>query len=281
MVVIESKRILQEKISELKQEGKVVGFVPTMGALHKGHLSLIAESNKACDITVCSIFINPTQFNDKDDYDKYPRTFDQDIELLQEANCDIVFMPSKVEMYPEEDNREFDFGILGEVMEGAHRPGHFNGVAQIVSKLFDAVPAHKAFFGRKDFQQYTIIKDLVRQLNYDIDIVPCPIIREESGLAMSSRNRRLAASEKEIASNIHKILLWAKANQKNYSPEELINLVKAKFKHIDGLDLEYFNIVDDRKLQDIKEWDSSVNNVACVAVFCGNIRLIDNIVFNL
>ena len=281
MIIIESKKALQEKIEKLKLEGKTIGFVPTMGALHKGHLSLIEASRNVCDITVSSIFVNPTQFNDKEDYNKYPRTFDADIKMLETANCDIVFMPSQQEMYPEPDLREFDFGLLAEVMEGAHRPGHFNGVAQIVSKLFDAVPANKAFFGQKDFQQYVIIKDMVRQLNYDIDIVPCPIVREKSGLAMSSRNRRLSELEKEKAANIFKILTWAKENCSKYSVTELKKNVEMQFAEIEELDLEYFEIVEDKDLKLIKNWDSKENIVACVAIFCGKVRLIDNIVFNL
>ena len=185
------------------------------------------------------------------------------------------------EMYPEEDLREFDFGILGSVMEGAHRPGHFNGVAQIVSKLFDAVPAHKAFFGQKDFQQFIIIKDLVKQLNYNIEIIPCPIVREKNGLAMSSRNQRLSEAEKEKASFIYKTLSWAKENYLNYSVSDLRQIVREKLENLDGLRLEYFEIVNDKNLQSIKSWNEKEKFVACTAIFCGKVRLIDNIVFNL
>ena len=281
MITIESAKELQNKIEDFKKQDLSIGFVPTMGALHKGHLSLIKASKDECDITISSIFVNPTQFNDKEDYDKYPRTIEEDIKMLESEACNIVFIPSYEEMYPEQDTREFNFGALATVMEGAHRPGHFNGVAQIVSKLFDAVPADKAFFGQKDFQQYVIIKDLVRQLNYDIEIVACPIIREESGLAMSSRNERLSKSERELASQISQIMNWAKENYQKYSVLELKTEIERKYKEIKVLDLEYFEIVDDESLQAIQSWGGKGKIVACVAVFCGNVRLIDNIVFNL
>jgi len=281
MITFESTKKLQKQIEVYKRKGLKIGFVPTMGALHKGHLSLIAASKKECDISISSIFVNPTQFNEKEDYDKYPRTLESDKEMLENAGCDIVFIPTYQEMYPEIDSREFNFGQLATVMEGAHRPGHFNGVAQIVSKLFDAVPADLAFFGQKDFQQYVIIKDLVRQLKYNIKIIACPIIREESGLAMSSRNERLSADDRKLASHISEILNWAKKNYRNFSVLELISEVENKFKQYKGLNLEYFEIVDDESLQAIQLWESKGKIVACAAVFCGNVRLIDNIVFNL
>ncbi len=281
MQVVNSKKELQEIIYNLKKEGKLIGFVPTMGALHLGHLSLIETSKKQCDYTVCSIFVNPTQFNDKEDYEKYPRNFDQDLKLLEQVNCDIVFLPSEREMYPKADHREFNFGHIAEVMEGAHRPGHFNGVAQIVSKLFDAVPADKAFFGQKDFQQYVIIKDMVRQLSLDIEIVPCPIIREKTGLAMSSRNERLSKTERKIAAQIYKILNWSKDSYLQFTVSDLKKAVIDKFVEIKELDLEYFEIVEDENLKVIENWNTNKKIVACVAIFCGNVRLIDNIVFNL
>ncbi len=281
MQVINSIKELQKIISNLKHKGKIIGFVPTMGALHQGHLSLIRNSKKQCDVTVCSIFVNPTQFNDKDDYNKYPRNFDYDLKLLEQIQCDITFLPSEKEMYPEPDHREFEFGHIAELMEGAHRPGHFNGVAQIVSKLFEAVPANKAFFGQKDFQQYVIIKDMVRQLSLDIEIIPCPIVREESGLAMSSRNERLSVSERKIAASISKILTWSKESYPQYTVPELKKAVIDKFSKIKELDLEYFEIVEDKNLELITNWNTNQKIVACIAIFCGNVRLIDNIVFNL
>ena len=281
MIIIEFTKELQDQIAFYKRKGLKIGFVPTMGALHQGHLSLIEASKKECDITISSVFVNPTQFNEKDDYDKYPRSIKSDKAMLKSEGCDIVFIPSYREMYPETDTREFDFGALATVMEGAHRPGHFNGVAQIVSKLFDAVPADKAFFGQKDFQQYVIIKDLVRQLDLEIEIIACPIIREESGLAMSSRNERLSTTDRILASHISEILSWAKDNYLQFSISDLKIEVEKMFSKYKGLDLEYFEIVDDESLKTVQIWESNRKIVACVAVFCGNVRLIDNIVFNL
>jgi pantoate--beta-alanine ligase len=281
MIVLETVSAVQEEIKKQKAAGKSVGFVPTMGALHQGHLSLIEASNQACDYTVSSIFVNPTQFNQKEDFDKYPRTLEQDLQQLEPAGCHLVFAPSFEEMYPEKDEREFDFGSVAEVMEGAHRPGHFNGVAQIVSKLFDAVLPHKAFFGQKDFQQYVIIKALVCQLNYDVEIVACPIVREDSGLAMSSRNQRLTETQLEQASQISKILFWAQDNFKSFSVEELKTEVIYRLKNSEGLELEYFEISETEGLQPVNSWEDNGQIVACVAVFCGKVRLIDNIVFNL
>ncbi len=281
MIVLKTISAVKEEIKKQKAAGKSVGFVPTMGALHQGHLSLIEASNQACDFTVSSIFVNPTQFNQKEDFDKYPRTLQDDLQQLEKVGCHLVFTPDFDEMYPEKDEREFDFGSIAEVMEGAHRPGHFNGVAQIVSKLFDVVEPHKAFFGQKDFQQYVIIKALVRQMNYDIDIVACPIVREASGLAMSSRNQRLNQEQLEQASQISKVLFWAKENYRNYSVEGLKAEVVAKLKNSEGLDLEYFEISEAEGLKPVENWDNNASIVACVAVFCGKVRLIDNIVLNL
>lgn len=280
-MIIKSKKDILALVKQNQKEGKTLGFVPTMGALHQGHLSLIAASKKACDLTICSIFVNPTQFNDSSDYDLYPRTFEKDVEMLKSVGCDYIFAPTQKEMYPEQDHRQFNFGLLESVMEGAHRPGHFNGVAQIVSKLFDVVPANKAFFGQKDFQQLTIIKALVEQLDYNIEIVACPIIREANGLAMSSRNQRLSENQKQIASEISKQLYWAKAHYKTYSVENLKREIIERFTQIPELTLEYFEIVEDKNLQPILNWDYEGKIVACIAVFCGKVRLIDNIVFNL
>ncbi|MDE7373783.1 MAG: pantoate--beta-alanine ligase, partial [Odoribacter sp.] len=203
MQVFNTKNELANRIAGLKKEGKVIGFVPTMGALHEGHLSLVKASKKNSDITVVSIFVNPTQFNDPEDLKRYPRTLEQDIRLLETVDCDIVFAPSVEEIYPEPDTRKFDFGYLESVMEGAKRPGHFNGVGQVVSRLFDIVSPDKAFFGMKDFQQVAIIKYMVKQLKYNIEIIPCPIVREESGLAKSSRNTLLDEEHKKTAPHIY------------------------------------------------------------------------------
>lgn len=281
MNIIKTTAAMQTLIAEQKADGKMIGFIPTMGALHQGHLSLIEAANQACNLSICSIFVNPTQFNDKEDYDKYPRTHKEDLALLEEAKCDFVFMPTYEEMYPEHDERVFDFKHLENVMEGAHRPGHFNGVAQIVSKLFDAVPANKAFFGQKDFQQVVIIKDLVRQLEYDIEIIACPIVRQNDGLAMSSRNQRLSETERSEAAKISQILRWAKDNHKSFTVEDLKSEVVKQFEAIEALELEYFEIVEEQALKTVKNWNMKEKIVACVAVFCGKVRLIDNIVFPL
>ncbi len=281
MKIVKYTSDLQNIITDYKALNKTIGFVPTMGALHQGHLSLIREARKQSDVVVCSIFVNPTQFNDAEDFEKYPRNTDRDLEMIQAEGCDIAFVPSVEEMYPETDERIFRFGHLEEVMEGRFRKGHFNGVAQVVSKLFDMVQPDKAFFGQKDFQQYVIIKDLVRQLSLPIKIVPCPIIREPNGLAMSSRNERLSHEQRELASEISKALFWAKENYLNYSVEDVKTRVAEKINGVPELELEYVEIVDDTQLEPIQDWAEKSNKVACVAVFCGKVRLIDNIVLNL
>jgi len=279
MIQIEKSQEIKSLISEYKSEGKIIGFVPTMGALHDGHLSLIAESKKQCDVTVVSIFVNPTQFNDKSDLEKYPRTLEADLSLLQDLKCDIVFTPDVDEMYPEEDSRTFDFGFLETVMEGANRPGHFNGVAQIVSKLFDIVQPNKAFFGKKDFQQVAIINSLVKNYNYSIDIVACPIKRELSGLAMSSRNELLSADDRREAAFINKLITKSVELSKSKSVSEVKAFVEAEFKNNNKLELEYYEIVDDYTLENISDWNSSENYTACIVAHIGGVRLIDNIQF--
>ena len=276
MKTIETVANLQLEVSNLKKQGKTIGFVPTMGALHKGHLSLTDYSKKQCDITVVSIFVNPTQFNNKADLEKYPRTIEQDLEMLQSKHIDIIFMPNEHQMYPKEDTRKFNFGTIETVMEGKFRDGHFNGVAQIVSKLFDFVKPDKAFFGLKDFQQLAVIKDMVRQLNMPVEIVPCPIIREENGLAMSSRNQRLSKQQKQDASILYKTLNYITENYKNYLPAELQKQSIEKIEQNSNLKVEYLEIVDDNSLQNISDWNNSSNITSCVAAMCGDVRLIDN-----
>ena len=272
---------LQEKISSLKKQGKTIGFVPTMGALHKGHTSLIDYSTKDNDITVVSIFVNPTQFNNPEDLKKYPRTLEEDTEKLEQANTNILFAPTEKEMYPEKDNRKFDFGNLETVMEGKHRPGHFNGVAQIVSKLFEAVKPNIAYFGQKDFQQYAIIKQLAKKhlSELNIKIVSCPIIRELDGLAMSSRNVRLNSEQRKNATLISQSLFQAKQIRNEKEISELKECVTKQINANKHLEVEYFDIVDDDKLQSIKNWNENNTKVGCIAVFCGEVRLIDNITF--
>ena len=275
-------RTVSELKSVLKSSGKAgsVGFVPTMGALHKGHLSLVQKAVEENPVVVVSIFVNPTQFNDSKDLDRYPRTLDADMNLLETTGCEIVFAPEVAEIYPEPDTRKFDFGQLDKVMEGKHRPGHFNGVAQVVSKLFDLVQPQKAYFGLKDFQQLAIIKNMVKQLNLPVEIVPCPIVREESGLAMSSRNELLTTGERENAATISKTLFKAKELKTGKTVSELEKWVTETINKNPFLKVEYAEIVDDTGLQPVKNWNEPSVKVLCVAVFCGKIRLIDNIVLN-
>ena len=276
MQIITTKSELCKSLTN--STGIRIGFVPTMGALHQGHLSLVMRSKRENEVTVVSIFVNPTQFNDSRDLEKYPRTLDADINLLSQVGCDIVFAPTVDEMYPEKDTRIFNFGTLETVMEGRHRPGHFNGVAQIVSKLFDAVQPHIAYFGEKDFQQLAIIREMVKQLNYTITIAGCPIVRESSGLALSSRNMLLSAEEHKKAPIIYQILSESCIFVAQKQPHEVRNWVLNKFQNT-GLDVEYFEIVDAYSLQPVSSWNESDYIVGCIAVFCGKIRLIDNIPF--
>lgn len=279
MQVLKSKNELVSLIDNYKKEGKTIGFVPTMGALHNGHLSLVKECKKNSDIAVVSIFVNPTQFNDPEDLKRYPRTLEKDTELLKTVDCDLIFAPSVEEIYPEPDTRKFDFGYLESVMEGAKRPGHFNGVGQVVSRLFDIVRPDKAFFGMKDFQQVAIIKNMVKQLNYSIQIVPCPIIREESGLALSSRNTLLDADHKKNAPHIYATLKKARNLASELSVSDLKKWITDEINSNSYLETEYVEIVDDTTLKITEDWKEAGTKVACVAVYAGNIRLIDNIVF--
>ena len=277
MKVIHTIRELQAELSVQKARGKRVGLVPTMGALHAGHASLVERSVAENDVTVVSIFVNPTQFNDKNDLAKYPRTLDADCQLLQSVGASIVFAPSVEEVYPEPDTRSFSYAPLDTVMEGAFRPGHFNGVCQIVSKLFDMVQPHCAYFGEKDFQQLAIIREMVRQMNYSLEIVGCPIVREVDGLAMSSRNTRLSAEERATALDISRILFESQEYAETHTLAETKAFVEEGIAAVDGLRLEYYEVVDDRSLQTVHAWDEAEGIVGCITVFCGEVRLIDNI----
>jgi pantoate--beta-alanine ligase len=272
---------LKAALTDLRNQKKTIGFVPTMGALHSGHLSLVEQSKRDNDITVVSIFVNPTQFNDPNDLKNYPRTFDEDCRMLESVGCDIVFAPAAAEMYPEPDTRKFNFGTLETVMEGRFRPGHFNGVAQIVSKLFDAVEPHRTYFGAKDFQQVAIIRAMVKQLNYSIEIVVCPIIREESGLARSSRNELLSADERKKAALISKTLTESRTFVPEKTIEELKQWVVTQINAEPALEVEYFEVVDGNTLQPLSNWQESDYIVGCIAVFCGKVRLIDNLSYKL
>ncbi|MDE5419255.1 pantoate--beta-alanine ligase [Labilibaculum sp. DW002] len=265
------------KISKFKAEGKTIGFVPTMGALHQGHLSLTEASVKNNDITVVSIFVNPTQFNNPNDLKTYPRILDKDLEMLSEFEPDLIFIPEVEEVYPEPDTRIFDFGELEQVMEGKNRPGHFNGVAQVVSKLFSYINPDNAYFGQKDFQQVAVIKQMTKNLKLDINIVPCPIIREVDGLAMSSRNMLLSELERKNAGKISETLFKACNLVPDFGVSQLKEWVVTEINNNAYLEVEYFEIVDDTSLKSIEKWEDSNNRIACITVQVGKVRLIDNI----
>lgn len=277
MKLISTIKDLKSLLDECRAEGKTVGLVPTMGALHQGHASLVERAVKENDVVVVSVFVNPTQFNDKNDLKNYPRTLEADCALLEKIGADIAFAPSVEEMYPTEDTRQFSFAPIDTVMEGACRPGHFNGVAQIVSKLFYAVEPDKAYFGEKDFQQLAIIREMVRQLDLKLEIVGCPIVREADGLAMSSRNTLLTADERQRALTISRALFDSLDYAAGNSLAATKAFVEEKINSTPGLELEYYQIVDGNTLQEINEWSDSDYIVGCIALFCGKIRLIDNI----
>lgn len=277
MKIVHTIKDLQDGLTTLRAQGETVGLVPTMGALHAGHASLVKRSVSENGVTVVSVFVNPTQFNDKNDLEKYPRTLEADCRLLEECGAAFVFAPSVSEMYPEPDTRQFSYAPLDTVMEGAFRPGHFNGVCQIVSKLFDAVQPDRAYFGEKDFQQLAIIREMVRQLQYKLEIVGCPIVREEDGLALSSRNQRLSAPERENALNISRTLFKSRTFAAAHTVGETQKMVEDAIEAAPGLRLEYFEIVDGNTLQKIENWTDTSYAVGCITVFCGEVRLIDNI----
>lgn len=279
MDLIKTTQGVRNKVTALRSEGKTIGLVPTMGALHEGHLSLVKKCIADNDVCIVSIFVNPTQFNNKEDLEKYPRNLERDCEYLKSVGVGVIFAPSVDEVYPEPDTRQFDFGQLDKVMEGEHRPGHFNGVAQVVSRLFDIVKPDRAYFGEKDFQQLAIIREMVKQLKLDINIVPMPIVREVSGLALSSRNERLTATQKEVAVNISKVLAESKEWMKTSSVEEVIKAVTTTLDSFTELKVEYYEIVDGYTLQSVADWKDSDYIVGCIAIFCGEVRLIDNIIY--
>lgn len=276
MEIINSVKGLKDRIASLRNENKTIGLVPTMGALHEGHASLVRRSVNENDITVVSIFLNPTQFNDPKDLERYPRTLDSDCKLLEECGAQIVFAPSVKEIYPEPDTRHFSYPPTDEVMEGARRPGHFNGVCQIVSKLFYMADPDRAYFGEKDYQQIAVIRRMVDDLGFRLQIVPCPVIREDNGLARSSRNALLAPEEKAIAPNIYRIMAESKSLGK--SVDETREWVVEEINKIDGLEVEYYSIVNGDTLADVHSWDEAPSIVGCITVYCGKtpIRLIDH-----
>lgn len=270
---------LQNQLFEDRKHGKTIGLVPTMGALHEGHASLVERSVKENGITVVSVFVNPTQFNDKNDLKNYPRTLEADCELLDKCGADYVLAPSVEEMYPQPDTRQFEYPPISTVMEGAHRPGHFNGVCQVVSRLFYIVKPVRAYFGEKDWQQIAVVKAMVRHLGLGVQIVECDIVRDKDGLAKSSRNTLLSADERVIAPAIYKALKESQEYAKNHTLKETHDKVVKDINSVAGLDVEYFSIVDGNTLQDIDNWEDSPYVVGCITVYCGKtpIRLIDHI----
>lgn len=277
MKVIRTISELRQELSILRETGKKIGFVPTMGALHQGHASLVKRAVEENDVAVVSVFVNPTQFNDKNDLKNYPRDLQADCKLLETIGASIVFAPEVEEMYPEPDTRTFGFAPLDTVMEGACRPGHFNGVAQIVSKLFYAVEPDRAYFGEKDFQQLAIIRAMVKQLNIDVEIIGCPIVRESDGLALSSRNMLLTSEERQRALTISRTMFASVEYAATHTLAETKSYVEEAINATEGLQLEYFQIVDGDSLQEVAKWEDSNYLVGCIALFCGKIRLIDNI----
>ena len=262
---------------ELKRHPGTCGFVPTMGALHNGHLSLVEQCRRECDTVVVSIFVNPTQFNDPNDLKNYPRTVEADLALLEKAGADFALTPSVEDIYPEKDTRVFDFGLLDKVMEGAHRPGHFNGVAQVVSRLFDIVRCDKAYFGEKDFQQIAVIPELVRQCDYPLQIVACPIVRDTDGLALSSRNALLTPAHRAAAPLIYKALKEGVESARSMSVDEMKRRVVERIDADPLLQVEYFEVVNADTLEGIDRWSNTFPMRGCIAVQAGNVRLIDNI----
>ena len=279
MQVIHRIEDIRQALASLKQKNKTIGLVPTMGALHNGHLSLLSAANKQCDKTIATIFVNPAQFDQSSDLALYPRDAENDINKLQEAGCDLLFMPEIDEIYPEEPVLSMNFGYLEDVMEGQYRPGHFGGVGLIVAKLFNIIQPDQAYFGQKDLQQFVIINKMVEALNLPLKINMMPIIRESNGLAMSSRNRRLSKNEFELAANIYKSLINAKKLLNSGMPiNEIIKLAKAYFTALPDIKLEYFEIVNLKTLKSIERLNPEEPLALCLACYLGEIRLIDNIV---
>ena len=276
MITIASIAALKATLKQAKDKGQSIGFVPTMGALHEGHLELMRRAKKENGLLVVSIFVNPIQCNNKEDLDKYPRVPEADSKLLESVNCDILFAPEVEEMYPEPDTSDYDFGALGGVMEGAFRPGHFNGVAIVVRKLFEITEPDKAYFGEKDFQQLAIIQQLVKMLNLPVQIVPCAIVREADGLAMSSRNMRLRVEERRVAPKIFQILTKAVSLKNVLSPAEMRHWVWEQLSAEKAFRLDYVEISDDRLLQPVEHWNDAPGAVIFIALFLGQVRLIDN-----
>lgn len=279
MIIIRTVRELQAAMQQHRGQGQSIGLVPTMGALHQGHLSLMNRAREDNEIVVASVFVNPTQFNNPDDLRTYPRTEEADCQAMESVGVDYAFIPTVEEIYPEPDTRVFDLGPVAEVMEGAMRPGHFNGVAQIVSKLFAWTLPTRAYFGEKDYQQIAVIRKMAELEGFDFDIVACPILRHEDGLAMSSRNVRLSPEQRGIAPMIRKVLLDSLELKETMTVSEVKQFVVEKIDSVNGLTTEYYEIVDSKTMQPIAAWTDAETAVGCVTVYCGEVRLIDNITY--
>ncbi len=279
MRVFNTTKALQEALDGVRAEGKTIGLVPTMGALHAGHASLVERSVAENDCTVVSVFVNPTQFNDPKDLQNYPRDLEADCALLESLRADFVFAPTVSEAYPEPDTRQFSYPPIDTVMEGGRRPGHFNGVCQIVSKLFDWVKPTRAYFGEKDFQQIAVVRAMVKDLGFDLELRPCPIVREANGLALSSRNALLTPAERETAVAISRALKESVSFAQSHSVEETHRFVVDQLNATEGLEVEYYEIVDGISLQPVCDWNESGYVVGCITVYCGArpVRLIDNV----
>ena len=278
MQIINTIEEVKAHLDKIRAKSLSIGIVPTMGALHEGHLSLVREARKENDYVVCSIFVNPIQFNNKADLEKYPRNFETDVNLLNDEKCDLLFYPSETEILPKTKTEAFDFGSLENVMEGKFRPGHFNGVATIVKILFEIIEPQRAYFGMKDYQQVVIIHKMTKDLDLPVEIIPCPTMREDDGLAMSSRNQFLSKSERKQAATIFKVLKMIKIHSGFSTINEIKEYVESQFRKSKVAKLEYFEIVDMYSLKPLKAWAESNNVIACMAVYIGDVRLIDNII---
>ncbi len=275
--ILKTRAEAAEFAASVRFSGKTMGFVPTMGALHEGHLSLVRRALQENDYCIASIFVNPIQFNNPEDLEKYPRTPERDLQMLEEVGCHAVFMPTVQEMYPDEVTESYDFGHLDKVMEGAFRPGHFNGVAIVVRRLFENVQPHRAYFGEKDYQQLAIIRELVRKYRIPVEIIPCPIVREPDGLAMSSRNMRLTPADRSKAPLIYKTLQEARKMSQNHDVGTVKKWVLETLKSIEGFEPEYFEIASGETLLPVNNWEEAQKVMGFVVVWLGGVRLIDNI----
>ena len=279
MYLFKKTQALRQFLETYRSKNRSIGFVPTMGALHEGHLSLVRQSLESTQCTVCSIFVNPTQFNEASDLEKYPRTPSQDLTMLYKAGCHVVFMPSPEEVYPTGlDTRiKLDFKGLDQPMEGRFRPGHFDGVAQVVKRLLDIVEPDKLFMGQKDYQQFLIVQHMARTLSIPTEVVMSPIVREKSGLAMSSRNQRLGPEQREQAAALHQTLLQVEKWMAEFPPREVEQMALQALQQ-PGLEPEYFQLVDGQTLQPVSDYESPAAIVACAAIWVGGVRLIDNLI---